>query len=83
VKRVYQSTTIPWQLHVRDGKVLWSDGLAVTAIDPASGHAVPAPPTSEAPTPGFTQRYPSPDGRWVAELGYPDGSPEPSTTGEN
>lgn len=79
---IYQSTVIPVRVQVRDDRALWSDGLAVTVIDLATGQAAPGAPESDLPPPGSALRYPSPDGRWVAELSYPDGPPgHPSAGG--
>jgi hypothetical protein len=72
VRSVYQSTIFPEVLRMQDGQVLWSDSVTVTAIDLATGQVVSTRPVTKAPT---SQSYPSPDGRWVAELSYPDGAP--------
>jgi hypothetical protein len=72
-RTVYPFTDVPRSLAYLDGLVRWQEGDLLRLIDPTTGKISAAP--SPAPTVDERLSFPSPDGKLVAEVSFPDGMP--------
>jgi len=74
VRTIYRYADVPGGARLEDGNVHYAVGATYRQIDPATGQISPgAEPTQPESGPGL--KFPSPDGKLVAELSIPAGSP--------